>query len=408
MKKLHFLLYAFMSVFMSCNNTHHTYTVGPNIPCQDSLQYYIEKADKNDEGAQYIVAMLLEEKQTSQDSIKAFQYFSRSAENGFAPSERAMGHLFLDSTSTKFDKKKGIEWLTKSANHGHVWAKLVLAKYYISGEGVEENFDKALELIDDGLNGLHKLAEIGDSKAQYQLGKLFLTGSYFEKDLSQAKFWLQRSAEANNAYGQLLYGLYFLDVQDYKSAFYWIAESNNKQLFESYSYLAELYRNGLGTEQDLKKAFDLNLTGAKMGDKSAMFRVAYSYSCGEGSEINKSEAFKWYKKLADMGDVGAQNNIGAMYANGDGVTKDEKEAFKWYLKAANAGNSLAECNVGRCYLAGQGVEKDLTEAFKWFTKSAEHGNVQGYSALSVCYRFGIGVPKNDEMAAYWEDKANVR
>ena len=408
MKKITFVLICFMSIFMSCNNTHHTYTVGPNIPCQDSIQFYIEKADKGDEHAQYIAAVLLQRKQTSQDSIKAFQYFSRSAENGFVPSERAMSHLFLDSTSMKFDKIKGIEWLTKSANHGHVWAILELAEYYIKGDGVEQNFNKALELNYDGLNGLHVLAESGDTKAQYQLGQIFAKGNYFKKDLSQAKFWLQKSAEANNAFGQLCYGLYFEEINDYKKAFYWLSESNNKQLFESYSLLAELYRNGLGTEQDLKKAFELNLAGAKLGDRFAMFRVAYSYSCGEGCDVNKSEAFKWYKKLADKGDESAQNNIGAMYASGDGVTKDEKEAFKWYLKAAKGGNSLAECNVGRCYFAGRGVEKDLTEAFNWFTKSAEHGNVQGYSALSYCYMFGIGIPKNIEMAAYWEDKANVR
>lgn len=408
MKRLHLLLYAFMGIFMSCNNTHHTYTVGPNIPCQDSLQFYVDKAKKNDNTAQYIAGVLLEQKQTPQDSVKAYKYFSLSAESGFVPAERALAILLLDSTYTKYDKIKGIEWLTKSADHGLVIAKLELAEFYINGDGVEQNFNKAIDLINDGLKGLYLLAESGNAKAQYQLGRLFLYGKYFNKDLSQAKFWFQKSAEANNAYGQYLYGLYFLECNDFINAFYWITEANNNQLFKSYSHLAELYRNGLGTEQDLKKAFELNLAGAKLGDQSAMFRVAYSYSRAEGTDINKFEAFKWYKKLADIGEEGAQNNIGVMYENGDGITKDENEAFKWYLKAANAGNSLAESNVGRCYLNGIGVEKDLTEAFNWFKKSADHGNARGRYHLACCYRFGIGVPKNLEMANYWEDLANVR
>lgn len=395
---------------VSCNNTHNGDMVGPDIPGIDSLQVYLDKAKSGDVEAKFIAGALLLNMQSKQDSIKAFKFLRSAAESGYAPAERALALELLDSTSRKYNLNKGVEMLLNSANHGELRAKLELSNYYIEGKGVEANDKKALELINEGLTGLFKLARDGNSKAQWNLGKLFMFGNYLPQNREQANYWLKKSAEANNAYGQFFYGASFLnrEVKDYSSAFYWINEANKKKLPESYSVLAQLYRNGFGVAQDIKKAFELNLEGAKLGDRTAMFDVAYSYGEGQGVEVNQSEAFKWYKKLADSGDSSAQNNIGSMYQHGKGVSKDSSEAFRWYMKAAKGGNSLAECNVGRCYASGEGVEKDLTEAVKWYGKSAEHGNPQGYSALAYCYANGLGVAKDLSKAAYWQDQANIR
>ena len=407
-----YFLFCFLTLLclVSCDNNHRGGTVGPDIPSIDSLQVYLSKANNGDIEAKFISGILLQSKQSKQDSIKASEYLNSAAESGYAPAERAIAYELLDSTSSNYNLNKGIEMLSKSAEHGHLRAKLELSNFYFEGKGGNIDNEKALKLLNEGLAGLFYIAKNGNSKAQWVLGQLFISGSYLPQNNERGKFWLKKSADANNAYGQCLYGTSFMngDVKDYASAFYWINEANKKKLPESYALLAELYRNGFGTSQDIKKAFELNLEGAKLGDHTAMFNVAYCYGQGQGVEANQSEAFKWYKKLADAGNNSAQNNIGAMYQNGTGVTKDSSEAFKWYMKAAKGGNSLAECNVGRCYASGIGEEKDLTEAVKWFTMSAEHGNPQGYSALAYCYAYGLGVAKDMSKAAYWQDKANIR
>lgn len=407
-----YFIFCFITLLclVSCDNNHRGGTVGSDIPTIDSLQFYLSKANNGDIEAKFISGILLQSKQSKQDSIKASEYLNSAAESGYAPAERAIAFELLDSTSSNYNLNKGIEMLSKSAEHGHLRAKLELSNYYFEGKGVDVDDKKALELINEGLTGLLNLAKEGNSKAQWVLGKMFISGNYLPQNNEQGNLWLKKSADANNAYGQLLYGASFMDgeANDYTSAFYWINEANKNKLPESYAVLAELYRNGFGTSQDIKKAFELNLEGANLGDQTAMFNVAYCFGNGQGVDANQSEAFKWYKKLADCGNISAQNNIGAMYQNGTGVTKDSSEAFKWYMKAAKGGNSLAECNVGRCYASGDGVEKDLTEAVKWFTKSAEHGNPQGYSALAYCYAYGLGVAKDMAKAAYWQDKANIR
>jgi len=300
--------------------------------------------------------------------------------------------------------------LVEATNHGDIDAKLILAERYYRGDHVEKDYYKASKLIKEGLDDLFRLAEEGNTRAQWTLGQYFMDGYCLPKDLDEAEFWLEKSAKANDSYGQFLYGTFFMkgSSPDYTSALYWITKANEQKEYASYRILAHLYQQGLGTEQDLQKAFELYLIGATLGDEIAMKQVAYCYDFGKGVKVNHSESFKWFKKLADLGDADAQNEIGVMYYTGRGVTQDSNEAFKWCMKSAKSGCSSAEVNIGYYYFYGIVVEKDLTEAFKWFQKSAQHGCSEGCRALANCYYYGIGVPKDLAKSSYWQDQANVR
>ena len=228
-----FAFFAFLS-FVSCDNVPRGDTVGPDIPSMDSLQVYLDKANKGDVEAEFIAGVLLQSKQSKQDSIKAFEYLKSSAESGYSPAERAIAYELLDSTSSKYNAKEGIEMLSKSAEHGHLRAKLELSDFYFEGKNVAVDVEKALKLYREGLEGLFKLANERNSKAQWILGSSFIDGSYLPQSNEQGKVWLKKSAEANNAFGQLLYGISFLggESKDFNSAFYWINEANKKKLTE--------------------------------------------------------------------------------------------------------------------------------------------------------------------------------
>lgn len=70
-----FAFFAFLS-FVSCDNVPRGDTVGPDIPSMDSLQVYLDKANKGDVEAEFIAGVLLQSKQSKQDSIKAFEYLN--------------------------------------------------------------------------------------------------------------------------------------------------------------------------------------------------------------------------------------------------------------------------------------------------------------------------------------------
>lgn len=204
--KYFFICFFALLCFVSCDNVRHGDTVGPDIPCIDSLQVYLNKANNGDIEAKFISGILLQLKQTKQDSIKAFEYLNSAAESGYSPAERAIACELLDSTSSKYNLNKGIEMLSKSAERGHLRAKLQLSNFYFEGKGVDADDEKALALLNEGLSGLLNLSKRGNSKAQWILGKFFISGSYLPQNNEQGKLWLKKSADANNAYGQFLYG----------------------------------------------------------------------------------------------------------------------------------------------------------------------------------------------------------
>ena len=58
----------------------------------------------------------------------------------------------------------------------------------------------------------HKTAELGNSLAQYQLGKLLLSGGGVPKDVKRALYWLTASAKQGNQFAQYVLGkLYLLE-----------------------------------------------------------------------------------------------------------------------------------------------------------------------------------------------------
>ncbi len=81
----------------------------------------------------------------------------------------------------------------------------------------------------------HKTAELGNSLAQYQLGKLLLSGGGVPKDVKRALYWLTASAKQGNQFAQYVLGkLYLLEKaapQNQDAALHWFtlsAEQGNE------------------------------------------------------------------------------------------------------------------------------------------------------------------------------------
>ncbi len=70
-------------------------------------------------------------------------------------------------------------------------AQYNLGFLYESGEGTEENLEKAFCWY-------QKAAENGDNVAQCSLSYLYKNGKGTEKDLEKAFYWYQTAAENNN------------------------------------------------------------------------------------------------------------------------------------------------------------------------------------------------------------------
>ena len=134
-----------------------------------------------------------------QDSKKALDLYSQSAEMGYAEAQYVIGLYYKDDLgdipNENVDLKKSAEWLKKAADQNHSGGQFHLALAYRNGDGVPKDNKKAIELC-------NKAAQQGHDYAQFILGLYYsggLKGMDNEHiDMAKAIDWLKKSAAQGN------------------------------------------------------------------------------------------------------------------------------------------------------------------------------------------------------------------
>ncbi len=132
--------------------------------------------------------------------------------------------------------------------------------------------------------------------------------------------------------------------------------------------LAQLYRLGLGVNQDDTKAFELYEKAAQQGSDDAQVNVAFQLLMGKGIDQDREGAANWFAKAADQGNALAQYNLGLMYEKGIGVARDRDFAIELYQVAASKGQRRAQTRLDALEEAS---ENEVAEAAKAQADAAE-------------------------------------
>ena len=257
--------------------------------------------------------------------------------------------------------------------------------------------------------GLHRsAAEKGHARAQMQLGRAYLLGEGVEKDYEKAMDWTRRASDQGSPQAQNILGYMYANgvgvEEDPREAIRWYRKAADQGYDVSQYNLALSYENGQGVEQDYAKAIQWYQEAAAQGYSSAQTQLGTMYNFGRGVEKDYGEARRWYRPAAEHGDRRAQNNLGLLFQNGRGVKRDYAEAVKWYRKAAEQGYSYAQANLADMYKYGRGVEQDYAEAMEWYRKAAEQGHGSAQYDIGNMYEFGKGVEKDYTEAVRWYRK----
>lgn len=171
---------------------------------------------------------------------------------------------------------------------------------------------------------------------------------------------------------------------------------------EAQTYIATMYRKGLGTVHDDEKSLSWITKAANQGYAKAQTRLGYYYQYNIGVKRDYKQAMNWYKKAAAQNYAPAQSKIGYMYSEAMGVKKNYKEASKWYLRAANQGYAPAQFRLGEMYFWYHYLQKtDYEEAVKWYRKAADQGLPMAQAKMGFMYAFGYGVAQNLDESARW-------
>jgi len=299
--------------------------------------------------------------------------------------------------------------LINKSDQGDAIAQKNLGNRYLSGEGVEKNYDTAL-------GWYRKSAKQGYENAQHNIGLMYEQGWGVDKDADQAFEWYLLAANQGFANAQYALATQYLfgsdEIKDKNEALRWLLKAENQGFAPALGHLGEMYLLGNGVEKNMNKALALLEGAAKQGEKIAMGRLANMYYFGTKEvKQNLTLAFVWNKKLADLGKVTAFHKLGYAFMLGRGTHKSSKEAIHWFVKASE-GNSIdaaaAEMQLGTIYELGDGVTVDYEKALFWYKKSANRGDIQSSLYIAELYFKGHGTLKNYKQGVLWLKQAALK
>jgi len=312
----------------------------------------------------------------------------------------------------KIDHEKLFSNAMKLAQQGDSKAQFIVGKYYEVGEPDMWSLVKALfsdspipVIVDQNstlaIEWYTKSADQGNSDAQRNLATMYYNGKGVAQDYKKAFDLFYKAAQKGDACAQYWLGLCYQQgkgiAQDNKLAVEWYTQSADQENSDAQRCLAMMYYNGEG-EQNYEKAFELFSKAAYKGDAYAQYRVGLCYDQGEGIVKNYQLAAEWYTKSADQENSDAQRNLGRLYHFGNGVRKNYTKAFQFFLKSAERGDAYAQWRVGEYYEQGKGVLQNYTLAVEWYTRSASQGNTNAQYRLGWLYYDGEKIKKNYTIA----------
>ncbi len=387
-----------------------------------------------------------------QNTLKAVEWFRKSAESGNGIAQYELGCLLYDPNfvllhdpdckfgqndygkqigPAKANLREAAKWYEKAEAQGEEWAAYRLAHMHRhvsprSSEKAEFWEHKGNELrhgnefrshsrrsvsvvfqrmigggvcpSDDNSGEIEAkisaAAGQGDPEAQIAIGHLYERGECF----STAVGWYEQAAKNGNSDAQVRLAWFYFDgrgaLRDRAHASDLFRCAADQGDFRAHLQLAWMFENGVGIERDTQIAHELNRKVEESTNTETLREVASMYSRGNGVERSERRATQLYRRAAELGDSFAQYLLGCAYERGEGVAKNYNMAALWFRKAAEQGEASSQYNLAVLYLHGKGVRKDLNEAVRWCRVSAEQNDADALFLLAQLYESGDGVPQD--------------
>lgn len=202
-------------------------------------------------------------------------------------------------------------------------------------------------------------AEKGDAPSQFELGRMYASGTGVAKDEAASLAWFQKAAAQGHTKAEVSLG--------------------------------SIYAHGFGVPQDWAESIRYYRLAAAKGDTTAEHNLGLDYAHGHGVELDKAEAARWFRQAADQGHARAQFNLGELYEEGQGVPQSDLEAYLLYTLAGEHENQ--EHIFGQAKAAEVIAKRTRTEAKLSDQQKAEATKrIATFKALVAVHPRKFGAP----------------
>lgn len=397
-----------------------------------ALELY-EKADvQGSANAQLNLGYLYSKgKGAKKDYKKAIYFYQKAVDKGNNSARVNLAILYKEGKHIPKDLKKAHDLLSLAANERYASAENHLGLLYHQGLGVSKclatayiYYEKAIEHGSEVAKGNIKIIEKEMKKdpglkRQISIKKASQTSKKKQAAPAKPAVVLEsKKVESKEELRQrreqaVLAKRREEEEQIAKRRLQHIKAEEKREDIEQYLPVngSDHCEHGLAcmNNNQVECAFSIFLQGAQLGDAQSQNYLAFMYQNAIGTEENYQEAMRWYTASAEQGYVIAQFNLGHMYQNGLGILLPSyRQALYWYEKAAEQNYAQAQNNIGYLYQNGLGVDQDYKKAAEYYQRSAAQNYAAAQNNLGYLYHHGLGVEQDYDKAQQLYQRADAQ
>lgn len=306
-----------------------------------------EKAEAGSANAQYIIGMaylkdatVLDETRENKDFSESVFWLEKAAVQGQPLAQYQLGQLYRLAPKNKLNQSLeiAVQWYQQAVDNPHSSdgaAELELGRMYEAGRYFTKDIVKAVRLYE-------KSAAKGNNIAMQNLGAIYYNApAPFIRDISKSIEYTLQAANNGLAKAQLNMAHFFKrgllsDTEDHSNYLKWITKGAEQGDADAIMKVGEFYQYGLPPHNkvDYAKAFEWYRSGALKRHYKAQYALAEMYENGLGTQQDHVQAYIYYSLSKESY---TRFKRRAKFIN-KGLSTD-KSSYRFY-KAENALNRL--------------------------------------------------------------------
>eukprot|EP01080_Neovahlkampfia_damariscottae_P004823 gene4823-8409_t len=342
---------------------------------------------------------------------ESFKYFKIATEMGDIDSLAIVGHFYEEGIIPGLKKNllKSIQYYKNGVEKNNTKSMIYLGIMYEIGNKIiqkNENLSKKYYL---------NASKLGDRNGFYHLGLFYLKKkdykkaiNYFEKGLKNESKDVDNvdNVDVDDISGECLYNLGLIYKngigveKDVIKAFNYFQKSSSHGNSKSMILLGQLFKNGSSfIEKNFKKSMNYFEKSIEFKNWEGYFEIGNLYFDGILCDQNIELALIYFKKGEEKNESNCLNSIGYFYENGIIFEKSIDKAIEYYERSSILKNAFSFFNLGLIYMDEYENKLDLKKSYDYFLKSADLGYAKAMTFIGEFYRFGKVVEQSFEIAS---------
>ena len=228
---------------------------GVEINLDTALEWYEKAAAKGHAGAQVGIGIVNHKKERYEEAVT---WFTKAADQGIADAELRLGHCYQLGNGVELNLDTAMEWYEKAAAKGHVNGQVNIGIVSYKKERYE-----------DAVTWFTKAAEQHDADAERWLGHCYRFGNGVEQNFDTALEWYEKAAAKGHAGAQYGIGIVNYKKERYEEAVTWFTKAAAQGDTDAEVHLGDCYRKGRGVTRDIPKAIEWYTKAAEKVDTEA-------------------------------------------------------------------------------------------------------------------------------------------